>query len=57
MRLQCANGTCIRVKVGVQPDYKLTRRDVGHRIRVEVTAWNGAGRTTSISDPTRIIRK
>jgi hypothetical protein len=55
--LQCANGTCIRIKIGVQPDYKLTKTDLGHRIRVRVTAWNGAGHTTSTSNPTRIIKK
>ena len=56
VRLQCEDGTCIRIKIGVQPDYKVTRRDVGHRLRVKVAAWNGAGRATSTSAPTRIIR-
>jgi hypothetical protein len=56
-RLRCANGTCIRIKIGVQPDYQLTKTDLGHRIRVRVTAWNGAGHTTSTSTPTRIIKK
>jgi hypothetical protein len=56
-RLQCWNGTCIRIKIGVQSDYKLTKKDVGHRMRVRVAAWNGAGRATSTSNPTRIIKK
>jgi len=56
VRQQCGNGTCIPIKIGVQSDYKLTKQDVGHRMRVKVTAWNGAGRTTSTSDPTRIIK-
>jgi hypothetical protein len=55
--LQCASGACMRVNAGVQPVYKLTKRDVGHRLRVAVTASNGAGHTTVVSDPTRIIRK
>ena len=33
------------------------KKDVGHRIRVTVAAWNGAGRATSTSAPTRIIEK
>jgi hypothetical protein len=47
----------IPVKNGVGPQYKLTKRDLGHRLRVRVTAWNGAGPTISTSDPTRIVRK
>ena len=54
---QCANGNCVRVKIGVQPDYKLTKRDLGHRLRVRVAAWNGAGRAASTSNPTPIIKK
>jgi hypothetical protein len=57
VRKQCENGNCIRIKIGVQSDYKLTKKDVGHRLRVRVAAWNGAGRATSTSNPTRIIRK
>jgi hypothetical protein len=50
-------GACSPVPVGTQSDYKLTRKDVGHRMRVQVTAWNGAGHTTSTSEPTRIVEK
>lgn len=53
---QCTNGSCIRIKIGVGPDYTLTKKDVGHRIRLRVAAWNGDGRATSTSNPTRIIR-
>lgn len=52
---QC--GSCIRIKIGVQPDYTLTKKDLGHRIRIRATAWNGAGRGTSTSNPTRVIKK
>jgi hypothetical protein len=41
----------------VQPDYKLTKKDVGHRIRILAAAWNGAGRGTSTSNPTRLIKR
>jgi hypothetical protein len=33
------------------------KKDVGHRLRVRVAAWNGAGRTTSTSAPTAIIKR
>jgi hypothetical protein len=53
--VQCSDGFCIQEPGG--STYQLTGKDVGHRIRVQVTAWNGAGRTTSTSNPTRIIKK
>jgi hypothetical protein len=49
----CAS--CAPVEIGVQPDYKVTKKDLGHRLRLRVAAWNGAGRTTSTSNATRII--
>jgi hypothetical protein len=54
---RCANGSCVRVNIGTQWDYNLTRKDAGHRLRVRVTAWNGAGHATSTSNPTRIVKK
>ena len=54
-RPRCANGSCVRVNVGTEWDYRLTGKDVGHRLRVRVTAWNGAGHASSISKPTRIV--
>ena len=56
-RRQCENGTCIRIPIGTGSVYLLTKKDVGHRIRVRVTAWNGAGHTASTSPPTRVITK
>jgi hypothetical protein len=55
--LRCASGSCRSVDVGAQWDYKLTRRDARHRLRVRVAAWNGAGQATVISSPTRIVAK
>lgn len=49
--------TCKPVSSGISADYKLTARDLGHRLRVRVTAWNGAGRSTSTSAPTRIVTR
>jgi hypothetical protein len=57
MRRHCAQGSCIRVDVGTEWDYKLTAKDAGHRLRVRVAAWNGAGRASSTSNATRIVEK
>jgi hypothetical protein len=56
-RLRCGDGSCGRVDAGTQWDYRLTRRDAGHRLRVRVAAWNGAGHASAISSPTRIVEK
>lgn len=56
-RRQCENGACIRIPLGTGGAYLLTKKDVGHRVRVRVTAWNGAGRATSTSPPTRIVTR
>lgn len=54
-RLRCAGGSCLRVDIGAEWDYRLTQKDVGHRLRVRVSAWNGAGHTVATSKPTRIV--
>jgi hypothetical protein len=56
-RLRCAEGSCTRVDIGTQWDYTLTEKDVKHRLRVRVSASNGAGRATAISKPTRIVKR
>lgn len=56
-RLRCAGGSCLRVDVGTEWDYKLTAKDAGHRLRVRVAASNGAGRATSTSRPARVVEK
>jgi hypothetical protein len=56
-RLRCAGGSCPRVDIGTQWDYRATAKDVGHRLRVRVAAWNGAGHATSTSKPTRIVER
>lgn len=56
-QLRCADGSCLRVDIGREWTYKLTARDVGHRLRVRVTARNGAGQATSASNPTRTVER
>jgi hypothetical protein len=55
--LRCSAGgsPCVRIKRAAGPDYKLRKKDAGHQIRVRVAAWNGAGRATVTSLPTRIV--
>lgn len=55
-RLRCADASCVRVDVGTEWDYTLTKKDVGHRLRVRVSASNGAGRATATSPPTPVVR-
>jgi hypothetical protein len=56
-RLRCAAGSCARVDAGSQWDYTLSETDVGHRLRVRVSASNGAGRATVLSPPTPIVKR
>jgi len=56
-RLRCAAGSCTTVDVGTQWDYTLTAKDLGHRIRVRVSASNGAGRATAVSSPTPVVKR
>jgi hypothetical protein len=56
-RLRCAGGTCAMVDIGTQWDYTVTRKDLGYRLRVRVSASNGAGRATATSEPTRIVKR
>jgi hypothetical protein len=53
----CSDGTCLLIENPSGSDYTLTARDVGHRIRLTVAAWNGAGRATSTSQPTRVVKR
>ena len=48
--------SCLPAPVGTDSEYKLTKKDVGHRLRIRADAWNGAGRGTSTSNPTPIIK-
>lgn len=52
-----SGGPCLHINIGTDSTYKLTAKDVGHRLRVRAAAWNGAGRATSTSAPTRIITR
>jgi hypothetical protein len=57
LRCSLKGSPCVRIRRVAGSDYKLRKRDAGHRIRVRVAAWNGAGRGTATSLPTRVIEK
>jgi hypothetical protein len=46
---------CGVIKGATAVDYRLTVADVGHRLRVDVTAKNLFGTTTATSDPTGVV--
>ncbi len=52
-----ANGAaCTRIPGAAGATYFLRPADVGHRIRVRVTATNAEGSATATSDPTKVVR-
>jgi hypothetical protein len=58
-RCNAKGRACKRIGVarrGRGDEYVLTRRDVGHRLRVTVIAHTASGATSSTSKPTRVIR-
>lgn len=56
--LRCnRNGShCTKIARATKAHYRATRRDVGHRLRVRVTARNSAGPAGAISPATRRVR-
>jgi hypothetical protein len=57
LRCSAAGGSCVRIGGATRPNYRLTNRDVRHRIRVRVTAANAAGARTVASRSTRRVAK
>jgi hypothetical protein len=57
--LRCSKrgSSCHAIPAASRPTYHLGRRDVGHRIRMRVTATNAAGSAGATSRPTRVISR
>lgn len=55
LRCGSAGANCGAIGGATSQHYLLTTSDVGHRLRVEVTASNGSGSGTAVSGPTRIV--
>ena len=52
LRCNAHGGSCSRIHVATHATYKLTKRDVRHRLRLRVTAANAAGSKTAVSSAT-----
>jgi hypothetical protein len=52
LRCKAGGGSCVPIKHATHPRYRLTKRDVRHRLRVRVTAVNAAGNKRATSHAT-----
>ena len=55
LRCDTSGGPCADIVPAASSTYTLTSADVGHTIRVKVTASNVAGSATATSDPTAVV--
>jgi sugar lactone lactonase YvrE len=55
-RCNSEGAACVDIGGATLSSYQLQTDDVGHRLRMRVTATNGGGETTADSDPTATIR-
>jgi Ig domain of plant-specific actin-binding protein len=55
-RCDTAGGSCSAIAGATSRRYTLTSADVGHRVRVVVTASNGSGSGTAASRPTDVVQ-
>jgi hypothetical protein len=55
-RCGSAGGNCVDLTGATAKTYVLTSADVGHRMRVLVTAKNSAGSSSAVSRPSNVVR-
>jgi hypothetical protein len=51
LRCNARGGSCVAIRRAANSTYRLVGRDVGHRLRLRVTALNAAGSSTATSRP------
>jgi hypothetical protein len=56
-RCDAVGGGCVDISGAIASTYPLTATDVGHTLRVRVTARNSAGSRTATSTPTAVVTK
>jgi hypothetical protein len=56
LRCSAGGGSCVRINGATGSTYRVTRRDAHHRLRVQVTAINAAGRSSSTSPTTGVVK-
>jgi hypothetical protein len=57
LRCNARGGKCSSIRKATRSSYKLTRRDLRHRLRLRVTALNAAGTTVATSAASARIRR
>jgi hypothetical protein len=55
LRCNAAGGECAAIAAATGRSYRLTSADVGHKLRVNVTARNAVGRTTVLSSESGVV--
>ena len=55
-RCGSAGGSCVDLTAATSKTYVLTSDDLGHRMRVRVTATNSAGSSSAVSRPSNVVR-
>lgn len=56
-RCNARGGGCVKIGHATRPAYKAAKRDVGHRLRVRVTARNSAGAVAATSAPSAKVHR
>jgi hypothetical protein len=56
LRCNSAGGSCVSIPGATAAQYKLTSSDVGHKIRVNVTARNSGGSKTIVSGESAVVQ-
>jgi hypothetical protein len=56
LRCDSAGGSCAAIAGANSQRYTVASADVGHRLRVKVTASNSGGSGTATSDPTAVVK-
>jgi hypothetical protein len=56
LRCDSSGGACATISGATSKDYTVASADVGHRLRVEVTASNAGGSGTATSDPSAVVQ-
>jgi hypothetical protein len=57
LRCNARGKHCRTIRRGTRSTYRLRTADVGHRLRVRVTATNAAGQAAATSRPTRLVAR
>ena len=57
LRCNASGGSCVGIPAATEKTYKVVGADVGHRLRVRVTAINADGSTNAQSAPTAVVQQ